>query len=157
MATVEYEMNEEFRVKRGKKTEIEDKYCDWNWENKSLLFEMLSDLGASLDRLFPIDKVEEHDALMRRDGALKMESPDGWNFLEIGLESYWELVPPSGKRKCYQRDHTFLEWFEAGSGSNNSKYELIAKQWSAEHSESHVSPAVVKTGIMKARKERDDQ
>jgi len=157
MATVKHEMNEEFIDKRGKRTQNKDKYCNWTWENKSLLFEMLSNLGASLDRLFPIDKVEEHDALMRRDGALKMESPDGWNFLEIGLESYWELVPPSGKRKCYQRDHQFLEWFEAESGSASSKYKLIAKRWSAEHSESKVTSHVVKRGIFRAREERDHQ
>jgi hypothetical protein len=154
MATVEFEPNEGFENKPGRRTQTRDKYCNWNWENKALLLEALADLGTSLDRLFPVDRVEEHDAATRRDSASRTDSPAGWNFLEIGLESYWEPAPPSGKRRCYQRDHQFLEWFGIESGSANSRYKIIAERWNAEHSESPVSTDVVKRGIKVAEKEK---
>jgi hypothetical protein len=157
MATVEFEWNEEFEDDQGNGARNEEKYSNWKWENKSLLLEMLTDLGASLTRLFPVEKVEEHDDQRRRETASEFESPGGWIYLELGLESNWDPTPPSGKRRCYQRDHQFLQWFEAASGSANDRYKLIAKRWSAEHSDSPVNKGVVKAGIINARREREHQ
>jgi len=153
MASVEFEMNEESEDEHGKRTQNEAKYCNWIWENNPLLSDLLSDLGVSLDRLFPIDKDEEHHAERRREIASQMETPAGWIFLEIGLNSYWDVPPPSGKRSCYHRDHLFLEWFEAAGGSANARYKLIANRWNEEHTEKHVTLAVVKRGIIVAKDE----
>jgi len=118
---------------------------DYAWRTGQLI--------SDWDRLMPCDdlpaRIRQY-VVRDRAGAKKVA--------RAMLRRLDKIAPPpkTGKRPCYDRDHAWLGWDDAGMTPAK-----IRDRWNREHPEAQVGKGqagrdVVKKGIQAARKERDN-
>lgn len=129
----------------------------WAWRNPKRVQSLLKQAGLEKDDIFPETVPDDdpvHDELPKHWS--KWEKTIGWLHLEVGLRNLQETIkpPPAGRRRSFDRDHEFLEWYEEKDTPTWHRPTKIRDQWNERHPTEKVTVDVVKQGLKKAKRER---
>jgi hypothetical protein len=126
----------------------------WRFDNPERLRGLLAEVMSPLDQLFPesepTDSVAEFAALLP-----SVRFAPAWELLEVGLRRLQSRpAPSSGRRRCWDRDHQFLRWYETRGDATYHSPAKIRSRWNALHPSEQVTRDVVVKALRLARAER---